>query len=86
MRSRPKLRTGNEQYMAAYGQLSKSRGYSEVGLMPLTISDIKAYMDIIEVEPGHPRRRFLAFVQAMDEAHLAHFIKKQKKPSSKVKK
>lgn len=84
LRSRPTLRTGNEQYMLAYGQLSRSRGYTDSGLLPLAIADIKAYMDIIEVEPGHPRRRFLAFIQAMDEAHLAYISKKQKSKLSKA--
>ena len=68
--SKPKLRTDCYGYMAAYQTLAQGRGYSEAGLQPFRITDIKAYAEVYCVDMGAPAQKLLRILQALDRTYL----------------
>lgn len=81
LHSRPTLRADCQQYREGYSALTSSRRFNEVGLQPISVQDILAYIEIAGIQKGYPASKFLRVIQAMDGTHLEWWSKKQKKKS-----
>lgn len=73
---RPALNNNDLPYLDGFRHLGRGRAYGQFGPMPITISDVQAYLSLIKEEEVGERLRFLNVVQAMDSTYLAHASKK----------
>lgn len=79
--SRPQLRADCKRYWEGFWTVANSRQFNQVGLQPLPISEVSAYIDIAGIQKGYPAQKFLRLAQAMDAAHLESWAKKNNKKS-----
>ena len=63
-------------YWRGFQQLSAARGHNGFAPAALTMPDIQAYLDLIDIDVLE-RPEWLTYLQAMDAAWLQHFTKKQ---------
>lgn len=76
--SRPRLRTDCRKYQRAYAALNNSRQFNPAGIQPLTIAEMRAYIELADISRGYPAEKFLRIMQQMDAAQLEWQLKKQK--------
>lgn len=69
----PRLLPGDEVYSEAFHCLNSARTYNMGGPNPIQLSEMMAYVrHLTFIESLEARRRFVRFMQAMDEVMLAH--------------
>jgi len=78
LHSRPRLRADCKKYMRGYQHLSSARQFNEVGLMPLQIGEILAYIDLAGIQRGEPAMKYLRMIQTLDATHMGWWSKKNK--------
>jgi hypothetical protein len=77
LRDRPSLDKGDHTHLDGYRFLTRSRTYSEVGPNPITVSEVRSYLQLVEEDRVEERLKFLRFVQDMDSVYLEHAAAKQ---------
>ncbi len=78
LHSRPQLRADCKKYREAYRILTNAREFNQVGLQPIQVSEVLAYVEMAEIQKGYPALKLTRLVQAMDATHLEWWSKKQK--------
>lgn len=61
--------------------LRAARGHSQAGPQPIAISEIKAYLDMVDVTDVETRRKYIKLIQILDGVemeHIAESIKAKK--------
>lgn len=70
LEDRPELLKRCELYYTAFDSLSRSRQAGMGGALPLTMVDIKAYLDLIGEASTEERLTYLRRIQVLDQAYL----------------
>lgn len=70
---KPLLLKWGREMLTAFNLLSQSRQMFEAGPQPVTVSDVKAFLDIAAVRLVDDRLRFLMVFKAMDSIYLNHY-------------
>ena len=78
-KSRPALRSDCIVYFDAFRFLSASRLWNQVGPQPVPVSEIKAYMEVAEIEDPNEKLKYLKFVSDLDGIEVRHFYAKKAK-------
>lgn len=76
---RPRLRPDVWGYWDGFFTLSDARQHNQTGLLPIQVSEVLAYCDVVGIPRGDPAAKMLRIVQAMDKAYLAYQHKKMNK-------
>lgn len=74
---KPALRHDVKDYWEGFWILHNSRGVGFSGPNPISVSEVQAYLCLIEEDRMSERLRILRIVQSMDSAYLSHVAKKQ---------
>ena len=75
--NRPKLEPEDHAYVEAFQCLHSARSYNMGGPNPLAVGEMTAYLrDLTTVDRLSQRKRFVRFMQMMDDAVLAHHADK----------
>ena len=75
--NRPKLEPEDQAYVEAFQCLSAARSYNMSGPNPLAVGEMMAYLrGLTAFDLLGQRKRFVRFMQMMDEAVLAHHADK----------
>lgn len=75
--NRPKLEPEDQAYVEAYQCLNAARSYNMGGPNPLAVTEMTTYLrDLTTVDMLSQRKRFVRFMQVMDEVVLAHHADK----------
>ena len=74
---RPKLEPEDQAYVEAFQCLSAARSYNMSGPNPIAVVEMTAYLrDLTTFDLLSQRKRFVRFMQMMDDAVLAHHADK----------
>lgn len=73
---RPEIDDEMHGYLDQYGILDRARNMT-MGLAPITLAEIKAYLDLAGVHGVSERMKFVRIAQAIDGASLEAYAKKQ---------
>jgi len=89
LRSRPEMLTGSGRYLEAFWTLSRGRGQGLSGPLPIAVSEVLAYLTMIEEYSVSERLRILRLIQSLDGAYLDYAASKISKsvpaaPAAKV--
>lgn len=76
LEERPLLKPRCKLYYEAFVALSGSRPVEEGRELPITMSDIKAYLDLVEECGAENRLQYLRYIQRMDAKYIEHRGKK----------
>jgi len=69
--SRPTLRPDCLKYMRAFSSLSNARQHSQIGgAQPISLTEIKAYIDLHGIQYGEVSSRYVRMIQKMDYLYL----------------
>lgn len=75
--NRPKLEPEDQFYVEAFQCLNAARSYNMSGPNPLAVGEMTAYLrDLTAFDLLSQRKRFVRFMQMMDDAVLAHHADK----------
>lgn len=75
--NRPKLEPEDRAYVEAFQCLNAARSYNMGGPNPLAVTEMTAYLrELTTVDMLSQRKRFVRFMQGMDEVVLAHHVDK----------
>jgi hypothetical protein len=72
--NRPVVHRDDTKYLDGYRFLTRSRAHGEAGPLPIAVSEVQAYLMLIEEDRVEERLRFLRYVQEMDGAYLDHAV------------
>jgi hypothetical protein len=64
------------KYHDAFRHLGASRHYGQGGPLPIAVSEVKAYLDLVGIESPRTRMKYLRLIQRMDQVELAHIHNK----------
>jgi hypothetical protein len=81
--NRPVLTTWVQEYWRAYLLLESSRQLSMSGAGPIPISEILAYVTLLEIDGIEEREKYVIMVSAMDAVYLEHMQAKQQAEKGK---
>jgi hypothetical protein len=73
---KPTLRPELVGVWGAYTLLSGSRPMTEVGPGPIPLTEIKAYLEILQVEKIESRLYLIRMVKALDDMYLENYREK----------
>ena len=74
---RPKLEPEDQSYVEAFQCLNAARSYNMSGPNPLAVTEMTTYLrELTTVDMLSQRKRFVRFMQAMDEVVLTHHADK----------
>lgn len=76
LNSRPEIDASIHPLIEAFNHLSTSRSSNGYGLNPISILEIKSYIEL-GLSPYEPRL-FISLIQAMDNAFLEEYSEKQR--------
>jgi len=76
LKSKPTLTIWQEQFWNAFQVLSDSRGFTQMGITAIPISEIKAYLDIFKIDDPELRYLYLTFIKNLDGVFCTHINKK----------
>lgn len=68
--TRPALRNEDRRYYDAYRSLSASRNWNQAGPMPIPVSEVWAYMEMVGIDDHETRLKYLRLVQGLDAVEL----------------
>ena len=75
--NRPKLEPEDQAYVEAFQCLNAARSYNMSGPNPLAVGEMIAYLrDLTAFDLLGQRKRFVRFMQTMDEVLLTHHADK----------
>lgn len=75
--NRPKLEPEDQAYVEAFQCLNAARSYNMGGPNPLAVTEMTTYLrDLTTVDMLSQRKRFVRFMQTMDEVLLTHHADK----------
>lgn len=77
--TRPALRSECIDYYDAFRYLGASRMWSQVGPLPISVSDIAAFLFLNNITNPDERMKYLRLVQAMDRVELKFLQEKTKR-------
>ena len=80
---RPAIRQEDLPYLDGYRFLTRSRAFGEYGPLPISMTDVLAYLELVKEDGVDERLRFLRYVQDMDGVYLEHAAKLAEASTSK---
>jgi hypothetical protein len=66
-------------YYTAYQGISRSRGVSMAGPLPIPVSEILSYCILFQIDNLTERERIFKFTNRLDSAYLEHVESKRQK-------
>lgn len=76
LRSKPTLTIWQEQFWDAFQVLSDSRSFTQIGISSIPISEILAYLNLMQIVDAELRCLYLTFIRNLDVVFCNHINKK----------
>ena len=79
LRTRPKLTQWTIEYWDAFQRLSSSRTAHQGGIGPIPLSEIVAYLNVMNIRDVDDRLTYIKMIQSLDSVYVKHINEKAKR-------
>lgn len=84
MTDKPSLSGDLVGVWGAYNLLNSSRLMTEAGPGPIPLTEIKAYLDIVDIDDVDSRLYVVRIVRTLDNLYLEHYAERTRQSNPKV--